>query len=61
MHITILPATPELRDVIRKHGADGWIVLQNIDKCPSRNGRPATLVSKNNQMKWLVDTEMRVR
>ena len=61
MNITILPVTPELKDVIQKHGAEGWTVLQNIDKCPSRNGRPATLVSKNNQMYWLVSKEMRVR
>lgn len=61
MHITILPVSPELKDVIRKHGADGWTVMQNVDNCPARNNQRASLVAKNNVHQWLLDREMRMR
>lgn len=59
MKITINPITERLNEIVKKHGAFGWVVLRNDPACSQREGKPATLVCKDNKMLWLVQKEIK--
>lgn len=59
MTITINPITERLKDIVKSHGATGWVVLKNEKNCCQRGGKTASLVCKNNKLIWLTKEEMR--
>lgn len=60
MKVTILPVNKRLKQIVREHGASGWVILQNMDKCPARNLQFASFISKNNHSRWVTQDEMRM-
>ena len=59
MQVTINPITDRLKEVAKRHGINGWVVLRNDPNCCQRAGQRASLVVKNNLMLWLTDKEMK--
>lgn len=55
MQVTINPINERLKDLTKKHGAAGWVVLRN-DK---RDGIPTSLVCKDNKMIWITQREIK--
>jgi hypothetical protein len=53
MKVTLLPVNKKLKQVIRAHGASGWVILQNTDRLQARHNQPASMVSKNNYARWV--------
>jgi hypothetical protein len=58
MKVTILPVTKRLKQIVQEHGATGWVILQNSDRCQARNDNPASFISKNNHNRWVTPDEM---
>lgn len=52
--VTLLPGNKRLKQIIQEHGASGWVILQNVDKCQAFDNRPASFVSKNNHQRWVL-------
>lgn len=49
MQVTINPKTQKLKETVRTHGADGWVVMGNFPK----DGQKGSLVCKDNKMIFL--------
>ena len=55
MSVTILPINEKLKEIVRTHGASGWVVLRNDQK----DGKSNSLVCKDNKMVYVTNEEIR--
>jgi len=51
MNVTIKPINERLKEIVRTHGANGWVVL--------RNDQGKSLVCKDNKMVWITNEEIK--
>jgi len=59
MYVTINPITDRLKEIVKTHGADKWVILRNDPQCCQRGGQKASLVVKDNKLLWLIEKEMK--
>lgn len=55
MYVTINPINEQLKEIVKKHGASGWVVLRNT----FRDGTQKSLVCKDNKMLELKQSEIK--